>query len=790
MNSRTKSIVDILKGPIEQEKRLGYTDKSVVGGFGVFVERQLVSGDDGLVDKFKGYSFLGVEERKALVAELEAAYLEGHGSRVTSHGPTNKGHATRDTRYATDLRLDTPLKQLKDISRSQKMALSRLGIKCAADLLAYYPRWPLHRDWLTPIGEARGGEAVMLGKINGWDVKRKGRLLIIQANVEDDTGRFSWTWFNQPYIKAELRNDRWLVVRGRIEKTPFGLQLGGRSGNHVFLENDEVEKLKKGELVLRYHTTRTLGQSFLKRAIGELLSACAGELVNVLPDPLAAGLPGRQQALKDIHGATRPGCWEKARRSLALEELFYLQVYLGLRSRALGARDKKRKYQLTGEKGRAYLSGLPFSLTASQERCLGEIRDDLKRQGPMNRLLQGDVGSGKTVLAAAALLAAVDSGYQAVIMAPTEILAEQHYRTMSADMEKLGVKPLLLTSGMTAKGRREAYAALSDGSCRLAVGTHALFQQEVKFKELGLVVVDERHKFGVEQRARLEAKGDYPDCLMMTATPLPRAIVLTLYGDTDISVLDEMPPGRGELKTEWVPAGKRARVYGVLRERLDAGEQGYIVFPLVEESDKLNIKAATAMFDELTQGELAGYKIGLIHGRMKGIEKERIMSAFRAGELQALVSTTVIEVGIDVATATVLVIENAERFGLSQLHQLRGRVGRGKAKSYCYLLGAWGMTSEAKERLRAMTKYADGFRLAEEDLRLRGPGELFGTRQSGYSPSMVVDLKRDGELVERARREVTRMLAGDPKLGCEENCLFREELKRRFKDEMEMVTLS
>jgi ATP-dependent DNA helicase RecG len=780
VQSDAGTIIDALAGPLAEEAKRGYDDGSVIGGFGRFVHTRLAASNSPFAEKFATYAELSPGERKKLVASLV-------GGKKSS--AVNGNGKLPETQVVAKATLASPLRQLAQLSRGQLMAFSRQGIKSVAELIAYYPRWPLHHTWFKPIAEAKD-ECLMLCQINGWEVKRKGRLMILRANLVDASGFFSWTWFNQPYMKDDMVNGRWVVVRGKIEKTPFGPQVSGKSGNYVFLEDREAKDLKAGRLVLRYHTTGTLGQALLEKLIKQALKSCDEELVENLPDRLNSGLPPRKQALQLIHTGSDPIAWEKARQRLALEELFYLQAYLGLRCRALGAKDKKRKYRLDGEKVSNYLSGLKFSLTGAQTRCLEEIRKDLAKRGPMNRLLQGDVGSGKTVLAAVALLSAVDSGCQAAIMAPTEILAEQHYRTMKGDMERLGLEIELLTSALGAKKKRQVYADLADGSCRLVVGTHALFQDEVKFKELGLVVVDERHKFGVEQRARLEMKGDYPDCLMMTATPLPRAIVLTLYGDTDISILDEMPPGRGQIKTKWINTNQRSGVYDSFRQRLDAGEQGYIVVPLVDESEKLNLKAATAMFEQLSEGELKGYRIGLVHGKLRSSEKEAVMSEFRSGRIQALVATTVIEVGIDVASATVLVVENAERFGLSQLHQLRGRIGRGKRESFCYLLGEWGMTSEAKSRLRAMTKHSDGFRLAEEDLRLRGPGELFGTRQSGYTPTMVVDLKRDGELVEEARQVVAEMLAVDPLMEEKRTMPFREELRRRFKEEMEMVTLS
>jgi ATP-dependent DNA helicase RecG len=430
---------------------------------------------------------------------------------------------------------------------------------------------------------------------------------------------------------------------------------------------------------------------------------------------------------------------------------------------------------------------LPFQLTAAQERVLAEIVTDMRRPHPMNRLLQGDVGSGKTIVAILAMLLAIESGFQAAIMAPTEILAEQHYLTMQQLLQGLGVKVTLLTSAVKGNRRRELLEAIAARDTDLVIGTHALIQEDVEFKALGLAVIDEQHRFGVLQRATLKRKGYHPDVLVMTATPIPRTLAMTVYGDLDVSIIDELPPGRLSVITKLCYESRRAESYELMRRELGQGHQAYVVYPLIEESEKTDLRAATAMAEQLQREVFPDFRVGLLHGRLKSEEKERIMRAFSAGELQVLVSTTVIEVGVDVANATVILVEHAERFGLAQLHQLRGRVGRSHRQAYCLLMAAFPMSEEAKQRLRALTESHDGFMIAERDLEIRGPGEFLGTRQSGMPELRVAHLIRDQRVLSEARREAFALVAKDPQLALSEHAALRQALTERWQQKFELM---
>jgi ATP-dependent DNA helicase RecG len=490
-----------------------------------------------------------------------------------------------------------------------------------------------------------------------------------------------------------------------------------------------------------------------------------------LPDPLPADVKERQhlmdrrRALADVHFPPEGTSLEalntfrsEAHRRLIFEEFFLFQLGVVLRRRRSDAERKSRPVVITEEIRQSAKRVLPFKLTGDQKKAVGEIVEDMKRPQPMNRLLQGDVGSGKTIVALMAALVAMENGLQVAFMAPTEILAEQHFINIRRLLERSRFRLTMITGATPAKRRRELQAELAGGSMHLVVGTHALIEEPVAFRELGLVIIDEQHRFGVMQRAALRAKGLHPDVLVMTATPIPRTLALTAYGDLDTSTMREMPPGRHPIKTTARPEERRDQVYDFIRSQLDEGRQAYVIYPLVEESAKVDLKAATEMADHLAQEVFQAYRVGLLHGKMKQDAKDRVMGAFARGELDVLVATTVVEVGVDVANASVMLIEHAERFGLSQLHQLRGRVGRGPHQSYCMLLYQSPLSDQGRERLKALTDTSDGFEIAERDLQLRGPGDFFGTRQSGLPTLRVGDLLRDHQLMEEARREAVAAL--------------------------------
>jgi ATP-dependent DNA helicase RecG len=504
------------------------------------------------------------------------------------------------------------------------------------------------------------------------------------------------------------------------------------------------------------------------------------------------GLMNLSEALHALHAPTVDAdvvalnnAASLAHRTVVFDELFYLQLGMALRRRNLVKEDGLSI--MPGPLVRQMHEVLPFRLTRAQDRVLEVIFRDMAAPHPMNRLVQGDVGSGKTIVAFCAALAALDSGYQVAFMAPTELLAEQHFRTLKPVAEQLGVSITLLTGEIKPPQKREIYGLLEQGKVEIAVGTHALIQDNVRFARLGLAIVDEQHRFGVMQRAALKKLGANPDMLLMTATPIPRTLSLTIYGDLDVSAIDELPPGRKPVATRIFHEGERQKAYQAVKEQIDKGHQAYIVYPLVEESEKMDLKAATSMADELSKTAFKGYSIGLVHGRMKGDEKDAVMQRFKAGEHQLLVSTTVIEVGIDVPNATVILIEHAERFGLAQLHQLRGRVGRGQAESFCFLLAQYTPADESIRRLRVMVETNDGFKIAEADLTFRGPGEFLGTRQSGLPDFRVANIVRDSRILEIAREEAEAWLAKDPDLTAPASRQLRATLEDRWAGRLELA---
>ena len=600
--------------------------------------------------------------------------------------------------------------------------------------------------------------------------------------MRDATGALRAIWFNQPFLNDVFRPHQRVILFGKLELTSHGLQLqnpqyevlpqagsagevseAGEAGHE--LGGDDT--LHTGRIVPIYEKTGTVTTKMQRVLVHHALA----QLPDVLPDPLPAalrqrhGLLDRRTAIGEAHFPPEHANLDElnsfrspAQRRLIFEEFFLFQCGLVLRKRRASAEMKPRSVVITDEIRESARRVLPFKLTGDQKKVIAEIVADMKRPHPMNRLLQGDVGSGKTIVALMAALVAMENGFQVAFMAPTEILAEQHYINIRRMLESSRFRMALLTGTTAAKKRREMQAELAGGSLQLVVGTHALVEDPVAFRELGLAIIDEQHRFGVMQRAALRAKGMHPDILVMTATPIPRTLALTTYGDLDVSVMREMPPGRKPIKTVAKPESRRDEIYDFLRKELDLGRQAYVIYPLVEESAKVDLRAATEMADHLQQDVFPAYRVALLHGRMKPDDKDRVMHAFARGEFHILVSTTVVEVGVDVPNASVMVVEHAERFGLSQLHQLRGRVGRAAHQSYCVLLYQAPLNDAGRERLKALTDTTDGFVIAERDLALRGPGDFFGTRQSGMPTLRVGDLLRDHQMMEEARREAVAAL--------------------------------
>jgi ATP-dependent DNA helicase RecG len=676
--------------------------------------------------------------------------------------------------------LQGALQYLKGVGPRRAADLQRAGLTTVEDLLYRFPTRYEDRGHFQTIATLRPGVAAsVLGEVLSCGIRptRRPRFKIFEMLVRDRTGSLRAIWFNQPFLNDVFRPHQRVILFGKLELTSHGLQMSGP--DYEILADDEIDEegagsddeiantLHTGRIVPVYEKTGTLTAKMQRSLVHQALQGMPAEL----PDPLPVAVRRRQQlmdrreAIEQVHFppaaasvAELNAFRSPAHRRLIFEEFFLFQLGIVLRKRRADSERKGRAVVVTDETRAAVRRVLPFKLTGDQKIAIRDIVTDMQRPQPMNRLLQGDVGSGKTIVALMASLVAMENGLQVAFMAPTEILAEQHYFNIRRLLESSRFRITLLTGGTAAKKRREILAELSGGSMQMVIGTHALVQEDVAFRELGLAVIDEQHRFGVLQRATLRAKGLHPDVLVMTATPIPRTLALTTYGDLDVSVMREMPPGRQPISTTARPESRRDDVYAFVRKEIEQGRQAYIIYPLVEESAKVDLKAATEMADHLAQDVFPEFRVALLHGRLKQEAKDRVMGAFVRGEFDILVSTTVIEVGVDVANATIMVIEHAERFGLSQLHQLRGRVGRGAHKSYCVLLYQYPLTEQGRARLKALTDTTDGFEIAERDLQLRGPGDFFGTRQSGLPTLRVGDLLRDHALMEEARREAIAAL--------------------------------
>jgi ATP-dependent DNA helicase RecG len=554
--------------------------------------------------------------------------------------------------------------------------------------------------------------------------------------------------------------------------------------------NDAGSEARAGRIVPVYRLTSGVSQRYLRGLLEYALGAYRDAVAENLPARLVAesNLPSRAEALRAMHFPEDEALYARALERMKLEELFYMQLVLSVVRRRQSERAARPRLAVPFDLERRYLEALPFQLTRAQRRSLDEIRGDFGTARGMNRLLQGDVGSGKTVVAGAALLAAVEAGHQAAFMAPTEILAVQHFRGLVSAFEKLGVRTSLLVGSLKPQDKKRVHEELRDGTIQVVIGTHALIQAEVKFRKLALVVIDEQHRFGVRQRAALLK--DDPHILVMTATPIPRTLALTAYADLDLSVIDEMPPGRAAIKTRIVPPEKRDAMFAYIKDKQASGEQTYLLYPVIEETEKQDVEAAESAYAELSAGALKGVPIAMLHGRMSMSEKDEVMTAFHAGVVRVLIATTVVEVGVHVPQATIMAIHHAERFGLSQLHQLRGRVGRGGREGFCFLLVGEGASPEALDRLEVVVRESDGFKIAEEDLRLRGPGEFLGTRQHGVPGFRVSNPLRDRDLVERASQAVKSLLASDPKLDGADGRRCRSHLRAVWSDDVAAASLS
>lgn len=674
----------------------------------------------------------------------------------------------------------TNIKYVRGVGPAKAAVLAKLGIFTVGDLLEHYPRRYEDRSQFKSIRSLADGELQSFrATVASVQESRPRRgLTLTKITVRDASGAAQLVWFNQPYVKKWFKPGADLVIAGKVERRYGQVQV-----SHPEIEvMDGADLLHTGRIVPIYPANDSVAQRWLRTLIREVLDGF-GDVPEFLPAAVRAefSLMERRAALGNIHFPQDAKALEAAHRRLVFEELFLLQCGL-LYLKGLNKQEGTGiKHAPDGELVCGVTAGLSFSLTADQRTALADIKADMEDARPMQRLIQGDVGSGKTVVAAIALAKTVENGYQGAMMAPTEILAEQHCHTLAQMLAPQGVRIAALTGSLTRRVREEVLDRLKHGLVDVVVGTHALIQEDVAFAQLGLVVTDEQHRFGVRQRSRLQAKGGMPDVLVMTATPIPRTMALTVYGDLDVSVIRELPPGRKPVKTYAVGSDMRARIYNFIVKEVAAGRQAYVVCPLVEESDKLEVQAATQLYEQLGATYFRNIPCGLVHGRLKAQEKESVMAAFYAGELKVLVATTVIEVGVNVPNASVMVIEGADRFGLAQLHQLRGRIGRGGHQSYCILMSD-NQNAETRERLGIMAQVQDGFVLAEKDLVLRGPGQFFGTMQHGMPDLKIADIVKDTGVLVEARKAAQRTVADPDRFAA-----VRPVLRDRFGDHFGMI---
>lgn len=808
------SLVDVepLRTILQMECQRNYIDTTVMGGLDKFLRKWAVETRDKinspqLLVHFNelqlaepSYAAWDTERRKAWVKDVLDWLARAEGAapaikkRACSVVASRVSSASGTRSQNGDKGLDSDVTVVKGVSANLANKLARLGVKTIRDLVYFFPRRHLDYSQRKSIAELEvDEEQTVLATVWEARIARLGNQRGTEITVCDESGTMRAVWFNQPYLAKKFPTNAQLMLSGRV--TEFKSQKVFESPEWELVEDKEL--IHTGRLVPVYPLTRGLYSRQLRNLVKRVVDNWTWQVTDFLPreTKIRCQLLDLPEAIVQAHYPDSHLTKAEARKRLAFDELFLLQ---------LGVLDKKRDWQesqpgnafnIDGESINVFLKSLPFTLTLAQQRVLQEILADLKQSRPMSRLLQGEVGSGKTVVAVAALLVAADNGYQGALMAPTEILAEQHFHTICQLLSKVSNKKdergsvcsydglssrpatfALLVGSLSEKEKGTLHQQIQEGEIDIVIGTHALIQKGVEFCKLGLVVVDEQHRFGVLQRSTLRQKGFNPHILIMTATPIPRTLALTLYGDLDLSVIDELPPGRQAIRTRWLEPKYRGRAYDFLRRQIAAGQQAFVICPLIEESESIEAKAAVAEYERLSNEVFPDLRLGLLHGRMPANDKEGIMQSFRDGKLDILVSTPVVEVGIDVPNAAVMLVEAADRFGLSQLHQFRGRVGRGEKQSYCLLL-AENPSLEGRERLKAIEEIQDGFELAEKDLELRGPGEFFGTRQSGL-PDLRMAKLSDTALLELARNEAISLFGSDPGLKMSEHRLLAQEVAR------------
>ncbi len=673
---------------------------------------------------------------------------------------------------------------IKGVGPQRQNMLKRLNISTVVDCLNHFPRRYEDRSSIKPIAELIPDQLqTFTGKVASSSVFRtkRGRT-IFQVKVSDETATIYAMWFNQPYMKKYFNKDDKVIMYAKIQKSPT---LKVIHPEYEVIREDEEDakwKIHTGRIVPIYPLVSGVNQRRLRSIIKNCVDQYSAHIKDYMPVDIRARhrLLDLKSALINIHFPVNERQKKEARRRLVFDEFILLQMALALRRHKIKTAACGTAHTVTEEFKNEFLKSLPFTLTGAQAKVIGQIERDMTSQKPMHRLLQGEVGSGKTAVSVYALALTAQNGHQGVIMVPTEILARQHYLTISKMLLPLGTEVALLINEMPQQEKIKAVELIQSGDAQVVIGTHALIQEAVKFKDLGIVIIDEQHKFGVEQRAAFKNKGYNPHILAMSATPIPRTLAMCLYGDMDISVIDEMPLGPRLVETFLVSTDQKKKAYDFLKEEIGKGRQGYIITPVIEKSEKLQIEGAKKLYKRLQQ-EFGDFKSALMHGRLKPDKKQKTMRDYKKGKIDILVCTTVIEVGIDVPNASALIVENAERFGLSQLHQMRGRIGRGNFQSYCILISEQ-KTEAAASRLEAMVRTDDGFQIAEEDMAIRGTGEVFGTRQHGLPELALADLDQDIEVLEQARKEAFKLIKEDPSLGTPRHQILKEKLTAKFKD--------
>ena len=802
------SALDKLNKMVSLEIEQGYENKAVIGGLDRVLTGwpQQVRRECNLPEQeaaiqqiitlIETYVTQGDREARAQsISEIQAklAFIQGRTSpgaelpsppvtvaRPSHVGtPAARGVAESEMNHDARLGLNSPVTSISGIGPAQAKRLKRLGVETIGDLLYFFPR--RHDDYsrLKPIGKLSYGEDVtVIGTIRSTRLKKtRGGGAIINTIIADGSGTLQATWFNQPYLVDQFKRGRQIVLSGKVNE-----YLGRLVMSSPTWEPLEPDLVHTGRLVPVYPLTQGLRVRWLRKIMKRTVDYWTKRLPDHLPAPTRErlNLMSLDRAVAQIHFPDSAQNLAQARRRLGFDEFFVLQLGV-LRQRQEWRGLPALPVPVGQSKLDAFLSGLPYELTGAQRRALDDILGDISGDRPMSRLLQGDVGSGKTVVAVAAMFLVAASGFQAAMMAPTEILAEQHFATVMHLLAEHGVSVCLLTGSVPRSEKQVIYDQVASGDIQILIGTHALIQRDVHFDSLALAIVDEQHRFGVRQRGTLRSKGRNPHVLVMSATPIPRTLALTAYGDLDLSVIDEMPPGRKPIQTRMFLPAERERAYRFLRSQVEKGRQAYVICPLVEESENVQAKAAVEEHTRLQKSIFPDLRLGLLHGRLKSEEKEHVMRQFSEHELDILVSTSVVEVGIDVPNATLMLVEGANRFGLSQLHQFRGRVGRGEHESYCILLSDT-KNEVSEERLHAVEETLDGFKLAEKDLEMRGPGDFFGTRQSGL-PELKLASLGDTPLLELARREAQALFAVDPELSNPDHRLLARKLDEFWRGE-------